>query len=68
MSGKRTFELTHDQVDDIIVTTLKGTYEDFKKPCDPPCWSYDPCKEAKENKKMLKAFKRVLDWYGAKVD
>jgi hypothetical protein len=70
MTGKHTFELEYEQVDKIVCAELKESYSAFLPENRPSCGMYhsDREEDLKEMKKMRKAFKRVLDWYGEKVD
>lgn len=65
----KTIELHEAQIDAIIIADLKDVYE-YHDPSNRPSWGmYSSIEEEdlKEMKKMRKALKRVLEYYGATV-
>jgi hypothetical protein len=62
--------LEWEQVDAIVIKELKRGLEAFKPENRPSygMFSSDEAEDLKEMKKMSKAFKRVLAWYGDEVE
>lgn len=56
--------LPHEAVDQIILAGLKDHLPLIQPNTKPPMYSYDPEEDLKEVKKLRKAFKRVIKYYG----
>lgn len=61
-------EIPDDEMDNFVRMSLKQTYELMSEPQDIPVFSHDPDEDAKEIKKLLKALKRVHNWYALSED
>ena len=55
-------------IDQITRNELKNTYDMLKEPQIVPIFSHDPKVEAKKVKKLLKAFRKVHNWYSLQED
>lgn len=60
-------EVPEEFVEKIIVEELKWHYLHAVPNARPPMFSYDEETDKKEVKKLRKALKRVLEYYGHKV-
>jgi len=67
----KTFTLTCDQVDEIVIKELKSTYESFKKDLERVdgvrVFAVDIEEDRKQIKKYMKSLERLIDWYGGFV-
>ena len=62
-------EISSSTAEEIVVQELKWHYEIGLKPNNTiPHFSHDPEEEQRKLNKLRKAFKRVLDYYGCKVE
>jgi hypothetical protein len=59
-------EIPCEALSDIVVQELTWHLEHTKPNDKPPMYSYDPEEDRKKVKKLHKAFKRVLRYYGVK--
>lgn len=66
--NKHTIELEYEQIDAIVVSQLKEHLGYFLKPGGLPHYSFDEKEEAKQVKKMIKSFKRILKYYGEPLE
>ena len=57
-----------DLLDQLVVKTLKDSYEMMSQPQNIPVFSCDPKKEKKKLKKFLKSLKLVHNWYTIHAD
>ena len=68
----KTIQLEYEQVDAIVITELKSTYENMKKDYEKEggmrVFVNDIEEDRKLIKKRIKALKMILDWYGEKCD
>jgi hypothetical protein len=64
-----TVDLEWEQVDALVRKELLDCYENFKDDKRPSSgiFSTDKDEDLREMKKMRKAIKLILDWYGEKV-
>lgn len=56
-----------EAVDHIIVAGLIDHFALIQPNSKPPMFSYDPEEDLREVKKLRKAFKRVINYYGGEV-
>lgn len=57
---------TNDFAEQIVIQELTWHLENTQPSETVPMFSFDPKEEAKEVKKLRKALKRVLEYYGVK--
>lgn len=63
---KYEIEVPDDFAESIVIQELSWHLEHAQPNQKPPMFSYEPEEDAKEVRKLRKAFKRVLEYYGVK--
>lgn len=68
-------ELTHEQIDEVVIQSLQNTLSDFEDNLEAHSggrglglFVADPAEDAKIIKKHIKACKRLLEFYGGSVE